>query len=154
MRSSTDLEKRSKYKDDQNKITMSQMSISLTPQSSLTQVVECYIKQFQNKVERYSSQEIPHLLQKFELEKTVNILEGPYDRKTVFNNINSFNLQTGVIIIQAHKTPQNILLSVSIKISDELYAGLDSELCPPGLSYIKSALSSQCLTGNWRKEGG
>ena len=63
------------------------MSISITPQNSLTQVVECYIKQFQNKVERYSSQEIPHLLQKFELEKTVNILEGPYDRKTVFNNI-------------------------------------------------------------------
>ena len=119
------------------------MSISITPSQSLSQVVACYIKQFQNKVERYSSQEVPHSLQKFELQKTVNILEGPYDRKTVFHSVNSFNLQTGVIIIQAYKTPNQILLSVSLKISDELYAGLDHELCPPGLSYTKSVLSSQ-----------
>ena len=107
---------------------MSQMSISITPSQSLSQVVACYIKQFQNKVERYSSQEVPHSLQKFELQKTVNILEGPYDRKTVFHSVSSFNLQAGVIIIQAHKTPNHILLSVSLKISDELYAGLDHEL--------------------------
>ena len=119
---------------------MSQMSISITPSQSLSQVVACYIKQFQNKVERYSSQEVPHSLQKFELQKTVNILEGPYDRKTVniiegtydrkilFHSVSSFNLQAGVIIIQAHKTTNQILLSVSLKISDELYAGLDHEL--------------------------
>ena len=107
---------------------MSQMSISITPSQSLSQVVACYIKQFQNKVERYSSQEVPHSLQKFELQKTVNILEGPYDRKTVFHDVSSFNLQAGVIIIQAHKTTNHILLSVSLKISDELYAGLDHEL--------------------------
>ena len=107
---------------------MSQMSISITPSQSLSQVVACYIKQFQNKVERYSSQEVPHSLQKFELQKTVNILEGPYDRKTVFHSVSSFNLQAGVIIIQAHKTPNQILLSVSLKISDELFDGLDHEL--------------------------
>ena len=122
---------------------MAKMSIQITPPGSLSQVVDCYIKQFQNEVERYSNQEVPHSLGKFELQKTVNILEGPYDRKTVFHSVSSFNLQAGVIIIQAHNTPNNILLSVSLKVSDELYAGLDRELCPPGLSYTKSLLSSQ-----------
>ena len=67
----------------------------------------------------------------------------PYDRKTVFHSVSSFNLQNGVIVIQAHNTPDSILLSVSLKISDELYQGLDRELAPPGLSYTKSFLSSQ-----------
>ena len=121
-------------------IKMSQMTISITPPASLSQVVGCYIKQFQNRVERYSNQEIHHSLGKFELQKTVSILVGPYNRKTVFHSVSSFNLQNGVIIIQAHKT---ILLSVSLKISAELYQGIDRELAPPGLSYTKSFLSSQ-----------
>jgi hypothetical protein len=107
------------------------MSISFTPQNSLTQVIECYIKQFQNRIERHSSQDIPHLFQKFELNKTIKMLEGPYDRKTVFTDVHMFNLQAGQIIIQAHKTPQTILLSVSIKISDDLFEGIDKELYPP-----------------------
>jgi hypothetical protein len=116
------------------------MYISFTPQNSLANVIECYIKQFQHRIERYSS--IPHLFQKFELQKTIKMLEGPYDRKSVFTDVHMFNLQAGQIIIQAHKTPQSILLSVSIKISDQLFEGIDKELYPPGLSYIKTSLSS------------
>ena len=63
--------------------------------------------------------------EKFGLQKTVEILTGPYDKKTVFRQINSFHLQKGSVIIQAHKTPTNILLSVSLKISEELFEGLD-----------------------------
>ena len=94
-------------------------------------------------MERYSNQEIPQSLGKLELQKTVSILVGPYDRKTVFQNISSFNLQNGVILIQAHNTPESILLSVSLKISDELFQGLDRELAPPGLRYTQSFLNSQ-----------
>ena len=122
---------------------MSEMTISISPQASLSQVVGCYIKQFANRVERYYNQELPQSLGKLELQKTVSILVGPYDRKTVFQNISSFNLQNGVILIQAHNTPESILLSVSLKISDELFQGLDRELAPPGLRYTKSFLSSQ-----------
>jgi hypothetical protein len=70
------------------------------------------------------------------------MLEGPYDRKSVFTDVHFFNLQAGQIIIQAHKTPLSILLSVSIKISDQLFEGIDKELYPPGLSYVKTTLSS------------
>ena len=94
-------------------------------------------------MERYSNQEIPQSLGKLELQKTVSILVGPYDRKTVFQNISSFNLQNGVILIQAHNTPESILLSVSLNISDELFQGLDRELAPPGLRYTQSFLNSQ-----------
>ena len=121
---------------------MSVMSVSITPPGSLSQVVKAYINQFQQKVQRYSDQEMI-LSDKFELQKTVEILQGPYSKKTVFRQINSFNLQKGSVIIQAHKTPSTILLSISLKISEELFEGIDRELRPPGLSYVKSVTSSQ-----------
>ena len=68
---------------------------------------------------------------------------GPYDRKTVFQNISSFNLRNGIILIQAHNTPESILLSMSLKISNELFKNLEMELAQPGLRYTKSFLSSQ-----------
>jgi hypothetical protein len=114
--------------------------ISFSPQKSLTSVVECYIIQFQRRLERYSN--VPHIFQEFELQKNVTMLQGPYDRKSVFQDINFFNLQAGQILIQAHKTPLSILLSVSVKVSDRLFEGISKELYPPGLSYVKTALSS------------
>ena len=59
---------------------MSVMSVSITPPGSLYQVVKAYINQFQRKVQRYSDQEMI-LSDKFELQKTVEILQGPYDKK-------------------------------------------------------------------------
>ena len=70
-------------------------------------------------------------------------MSGTYDRKTIFASIDSLNLQNGSIIVQAHATPDAILLSVSLKISEELFQGLDREMCPPGLSYIKTLFSAQ-----------
>ena len=61
----------------------------------------------------------------------------------MFRQINSFHLQKGSVIIQAHQTPSNVLLSISLKISEELFEGIDRELRPPGLSYVKGVNSSQ-----------
>ena len=116
--------------------------ISILPPESLSQVVRAYINQFQNKIQRYSSQEIV-LPEKCTLQKTVEILTGAYDIKTVFKQINYFHLQKGSVIIEAHKSPTNILLSVSVKISEQLFEGLDRELRPPGLSYLTTMTSSQ-----------
>ena len=74
------------------------MSVSITPPGSLSKVVQAYINQFQQRVQSYSDQEIV-LSDKFELQKTVEILQGPFDKKTVFCQINSFHLQKGSIII-------------------------------------------------------
>ena len=79
-------------------IIMSVMSVSITPPGSLSKVVQAYINQFQQRVQSYSDQEIV-LSDKFELQKTVEILQGPFDKKTVFRQINSFHLQKGSIII-------------------------------------------------------
>ena len=77
---------------------MSVMSVSITPPGSLSKVVQAYINQFQQRVQSYSDQEIV-LSDKFELQKTVEIVQGPFDKKTVFRQINSFHLQKGSIII-------------------------------------------------------
>ena len=59
---------------------MSVVRISITPPGSLSQVVQDYINQFQQKVQRYSDKEII-LSDKLELQKTIEILQGPYEKK-------------------------------------------------------------------------
>ena len=55
-------------------------SISITPPGSLSQVVQAYINQFQQKVQRYSDKEFI-LSDKIELQKTIELLQGPYKKK-------------------------------------------------------------------------
>ena len=52
-------------------------------------------------------------------------------------------MQDGIIVIQAHETPSSILLSISLKISNQLFESIDREMRPPGLRYSKSFLSSE-----------
>ena len=122
---------------------MAEMVISMTPPASLVQVVRCYVRQFANRVERYSDQVITQSFDKLKLEKTVSLIVGQYDRKLIFQDISSFYLQDGIIVIQAHKTPSSILLSISLKISNQLFQSIDREMRPPGLRYSKSFLSSE-----------
>ena len=103
---------------------MAEMVISMTPPASLVQVVGCYVRQFANCVERYSEQVIIQSFDKLKLEKTVSLLV-----------ISSFHLQDGIRVIQAHETPSSILLSVSLKISNQLFESIDREVRPPGLRY-------------------
>ena len=103
------------------------MVISITPPASLIQVLGCYVRQFANRVERYSDQAITQSFDKLRLEKTVSLLVGQYDRKLIFQNISSFHLQDGIIVIQAHETPSSILLSISLKISNQLFESIDRE---------------------------
>ena len=88
---------------------MAEMTISITPPASLIQVVGCYVRQFANRVERYSDQLITQKFNELKMEKTVPLLVGQYDRKLLFEDISSFHLQDGIIVIQAHETPSSIL---------------------------------------------
>ena len=88
-------------------------------------MVKAYINQFQQKIQRYSDKEFI-ISDKNELQKTIELLQGPYEKKTVFKMINSFQLQKGCVLIQAHQTPSNILLSVSLRISEETFEGIVS----------------------------
>ena len=52
---------------------MAETVISMTPPASLVQVVGCYVRQFANRVERYSDQVITQSFDKLKLEKTVSL---------------------------------------------------------------------------------